>query len=195
MYAFSARYDHALAFAAHAHRAQVRKGSDTPYIAHVVHVATILLRHDLAEDVVVAGLLHDVVEDCAVAIEQIGELFGPVVAGLVDAVSERKLAGGAERPWEERKAEKLADLRAGGPAVAALKAADAIHNARTTSSDLRVHGPAVWERFKRGPAPTLWYYHEILSAVRQQIGNHPIADELADAVAELEGLARNIPAK
>jgi (p)ppGpp synthase/HD superfamily hydrolase len=186
MQGFSERYELALTFAARAHRAQLRKGSDIPYIAHVVHVSTILARHGFAEDLVVAGLLHDVVEDCDISLAEVRELAGDAVARLVGAVSEQKLEGGAERPWEQRKAEGLAHLRVGGPDIAALKAADAIHNMRTTAIDLRTHGPALWERFKRGPAQTLWYYREILVAVRAQLSDHPIVAELAGAVADLE---------
>jgi (p)ppGpp synthase/HD superfamily hydrolase len=188
-FGFSARYDAALALAARAHRAQLRKGTDIPYIAHPVHVSLILIRHGFGEDLAIAGLLHDVVEDTDVPLERIAAEFGDAVARLVAAVSETKTAGGAERPWEERKAEKLAHLHAGGPEVAALKAADAIHNARTIAADVRQVGPAVWGRFKRGADQTLWYYREILEGVRAKLDDHPITAELAAAVEELVGAA------
>src|SRR5262249_40678299 len=189
MFAFSYRYDAALRLAARAHRDQLRKGTDLPYIAHPVHVSVILMRHGFGEDLAIAGLLHDAVEDTDTSLAAIAAEFGDSVAQLVDAVSETKSVDGAELPWEQRKAEKLAHLQAGGPDVAALKAADAIHNARSISADLRSSGPGVWERFKRGPAPTLEYYHAILDAVRAKLNTHPIVAELADAVAELERAA------
>jgi (p)ppGpp synthase/HD superfamily hydrolase len=185
MAAFSARYDAALVLAARAHRNQIRKGTDIPYIAHPVAVSILLIRHGFDEDLATAGLLHDVVEDCGVALDAIEAEFGARVARLVDAVSEQKTAGGTDLPWEQRKAFKLAQLRAGGPDVAALKAADAIHNARAISADLRQEGDAVWGRFKRGPEPTLGYYRAILEAVRAALGEHPIVVELAAAVEEL----------
>jgi (p)ppGpp synthase/HD superfamily hydrolase len=185
MHAFSPRYDEALRLAARAHRNQLRKGTDIPYIAHPVAVSVILLRHGFDEDLAVAGLLHDVVEDCDVPLAAIEAAFGPLVARLVDAVSETKTAGGVERPWEERKAEKLAHLHAGGPDVAALKAADALHNIHSILVDMRAVGEAVWQRFKRGAQPTLWYYQEILAGVRAQLGDHPLALELAEAVESL----------
>jgi (p)ppGpp synthase/HD superfamily hydrolase len=186
MRAFSARYDAALALAARAHRDQLRKGTDLPYIAHPVHVSIIMIRHGFDEDLTIAGLLHDVVEDCDVPLAAIAAQFGEHVAQLVEAVSETKAADGAELPWEQRKAEKLAHLQAGGPEVAALKAADAIHNARSIAADLRDAGAAVWGRFKRGPEPTLGYYRAILDGVRSKLGPHPIVAELEGAVAELE---------
>ena len=185
MHAFSPRYDAALALAARAHRDQLRKGTDLPYIAHPVHVSIILMRHGFGEDLAIAGLLHDVVEDTDIPLATIATEFGDEVAGLVDMVSESKSADGVELPWEQRKAEKLAHLRSAGPDVAALKAADAIHNARSIAADVRDVGPTVWARFKRGPEPTLGYYYAILDGVRAKLGTHPIVAELEDAVAEL----------
>lgn len=189
MAAFSTRYDAALALAARAHRTQIRKGGDTPYIAHVVHVSVLLIRHGFGEDLAVAGLLHDVVEDCGVPLEQVRGLFGDEVARLVDAVSERREHDGVRLPWAERKEQKLAALRAGGPDVAALKAADAIHNLRSTVANLEHEGPAAWARFRGGPDQTLGYYRAICAIVQSQLPDHPISAELAAALAALEQIA------
>ena len=185
----SARYDAALIFAARAHRDQLRKGTDIPYIVHPVHVSVILIRHGFGEDLAIAGLLHDVIEDCGISPEQIAAEFGAEVARLVEAVSETKAANGVELPWEQRKAEKLAHLHAGGPDVAALKAADAIHNARSIIADHQQVGAEIWGRFKRGADQTVGYYRALLEAVRAKLGDHPIVVELAAAVEELAGLA------
>jgi (p)ppGpp synthase/HD superfamily hydrolase len=185
MHAFSPRYDAALALAARAHRDQLRKGTDLPYIAHPVHVSIILMRHGFGEDLAIAGLLHDVVEDTDRSLLTIAAEFGEDVAQLVERVSETKSADGVELPWEQRKAENLAHLRSAGPDVAALKAADAIHNARTIAADLRRVGPEVWARFKRGPEQTLGYYYAILDSARVKLEAHPIVAELEDAVADL----------
>lgn len=188
MNGYSARYDAALVLAASAHRNQLRKGTTTPYIAHVVHVSTILLRHSFAENLVIAGLLHDVVEDCDVTVEELSAQFGEEVGRLVEAVSERKAVDGMNLPWEQRKTEKLALLREGGPEVAALKAADALHNARSIAADLETLGPALWARFQRGPQPSLWYYREILASVRHWLGDHPLVQELSAAVDDVARL-------
>jgi (p)ppGpp synthase/HD superfamily hydrolase len=189
MHAFSARYDAALALAARAHRDQLRKGTDLPYFAHPVHVSILLIRHGFSEDLAIAGLLHDVVEDTDTPLALIAAEFGDDVAGMVAAVSETKSADGVDLPWEQRKAEKLAHLQSAGPDVAALKAADAIHNLRSIIADQQRIGPAIWERFKRGPGPTLGYYQAILDPVRMKLGGHPIVVELEDAVAELARVA------
>ncbi|MEN9936355.1 MAG: hypothetical protein RLZZ387_2934 [Chloroflexota bacterium] len=189
MHAYSPRYDEALRLAARAHRSQLRKGTDIPYIAHPVAVSVILLRHGFGEDLAIAGLLHDVVEDCDVPLADIAATFGPEIARLVAAVSETKAADGTELPWEQRKAEKLAHLLSGGPDVAALKAADALHNVQSILADLREVGPVVWGRFKRGADQTRWYYREIVAGVLAQLGDHPLTRELAAAVEDLGAAA------
>src|SRR5262249_38079434 len=156
---------------------------------HPVHVSVILIRHRFGEDLAIAGLLHDVVEDCGVPLEQIAAGFGAEVARLVEAVSETKAAGGVDLPWEQRKAEKLAHLHAGGPDVAGLKAADAIHNVRSIIADHGRIGVEIWGRFKRGAEQTVGYYQAILEGVRPKLGDHPIVVELAAAVEELAAAA------
>jgi (p)ppGpp synthase/HD superfamily hydrolase len=191
---FSARFDEALAFAACAHRAQVRKGTPdpgVPYIVHPVHVATILIAYGFDEDLAIAGLLHDTVEDCAIDGGEIASRFGDAVAGLVHAVTEQKTDGaGTKRPWRDRKLDVLAHLRAGGPRVAALKCADALHNAATTVHELDRNGPGVWGRFNAGPADTVWYYRQIVELSAAQLGaDHALVLELARVVEHLAATA------
>jgi (p)ppGpp synthase/HD superfamily hydrolase len=183
---FSPRLDAALAFSARAHRAQLRKGTDTPYIIHPVHVAMILASHGFDEDLTIAGLLHDTVEDCGVPLAAIAERFGDGVAALVDAVSEQKTDdGGGRRPWRVRKQDQLDHLAHADARGAALKAADALHNASSTLAELREHGPSVWERFNAPAEDSLWYYGEIARLVRERLGDHSLARELQDTVDEM----------
>ena len=101
-----------------------------PYIVHPMHVAMILRTHGFDEDLVIAGLLHDTVEDCAIDPAAIEAQFGPGVGALVGAVTEQKTdADGERRPWRDRKLDQLAHLRTGDARIAALKCADALHNA------------------------------------------------------------------
>jgi (p)ppGpp synthase/HD superfamily hydrolase len=188
--AFSPRLHAALAFAARAHRAQVRKGTDIPYIIHPVQVAMILVAHGFDEDLAIAGVLHDTIEDCGASAAALAAEFGDEVARLVLAVSERKEEGGARRPWRIRKEEQLAHLRAGDARVAALKAADALHNAACTLADVRVLGRDAWDRFNAGADDCLWYYGEIARLVNERLGDHPLARELrvtVDDMARLSG--------
>jgi (p)ppGpp synthase/HD superfamily hydrolase len=186
MIAYSERYNAALTLAAAAHQGQMRKGSDVPYIVHPVHVSTILLRHGFSEDVVIAGLLHDVVEDQDVPLADIEADFGFEVAEMVAVLTEQKREGDVERPWEVRKQEALSELQRASPEAVAAKAADVIHNAHALAADLRRDGPVVWRRFKRGPEETIWYYRSVAEIVRSCWGTHPLCDELEGAIQDLE---------
>lgn len=180
------KIDHALTFAAIAHGGQTRKGSKIPYITHPVHVAMILIRHGFGEDVVIAGLLHDVVEDCDVPIDEIEERFGHRVKSLVASVTERKQTEEEkQRPWRVRKEEQLSKIRGAGFETAALKAADALHNCQTTLADLEALGDVLWERFNAGPEEQRWYYGALASALQEALSDHPLARELSAAVAKL----------
>lgn len=186
MEAYSERYQAALALAAGAHAGQVRKGGGGSYLVHPVHVSVILLRHGFAEDVVLAGLLHDVAEDTEVPLAKIEAGFGPAVAEMVAALTERKREGGVERPWEVRKEEALAQLRRAGREAVAVKAADVLHNAHSIARSLRVEGPAVWGSFMRGREGTLWYYRSVAAIVREGLGGHALVEELEGAIGDLE---------
>lgn len=183
---YSARYHAALTLAARAHREQNRKGSDVPYIVHPVGVSVILLRHGFSEDVVVAGLLHDVVEDQDVPLSSIEAEFGPEVAAMVDVVTEKTQEGDVERPWEERKAGALDRLRRASTGAVAVKAADVVDNARALARDLRCEGASFWNNFSRGPAQRLWYFHSVAQVVRSHLGGHAIVDEVNEAIMDLE---------
>jgi (p)ppGpp synthase/HD superfamily hydrolase len=190
---FSARFDAALGFAARAHGEQRRKGTTTPYITHPVSVALYLMQVGRAEDVAIAGLLHDVVEDTDIGLEVIRVEFGDRVACLVAAVTEHKNEDGVERPWEVRKREALEHLVGADEDVLALKAADALHNVSTTREALLRDGDSVWRRFKRGPRESLWYYGEIARLVRERLGDDRLCRDLEAAVADLRSIA-GVPA-
>jgi (p)ppGpp synthase/HD superfamily hydrolase len=183
--AYSQRYDAALVLAARAHRSQTRKGGDIPYLIHPVHVSVILLRYGFGEDVAIAGLLHDVVEDQDVPLAYIEAEFGPAVAEMVAALTEKKKEAGQPRPWEIRKQEALEHIEQASLEAVAVKAADALHSTRAMVTDLRREGAAMWRSFSRGPAPSLWYYQAVAETVGRRLGPHPLAAELDAAVKDL----------
>ena len=185
MPAYSHVLDRALIVAAQAHKEQLRKGTAIPYIVHPAHVAMVLLKYQFPEEVVVAAVLHDVVEDTDVPLAQISAEFGPAVARLVEAVSEKKTEAGVLRSWRDRKQEKIAQLAAGDSLIAAVKAADALHNCQAMLRDLEEQGAALWSKFRGSSADQLWYYTSLSAVTRRLLGGHPICDELDAAVAEL----------
>lgn len=183
---YSQRYDEALQVATLAHRPQMRKGSDLPYIVHPIHVSVILLRHGFPTDVAIAGLLHDLVEDQGYELSKIEEQFGVRVAEMVEALTEQKRDDqGKKRPWDVRKREALEQIRDAGRETVAVKAADTLHNAQSFVNDLHREGHRVWRHFNRGPQSQLDYYRRILDVAEERLGDHPLAVELADAIDRL----------
>lgn len=152
----------ALRLAARAHEGQYRKGSSerVPYVQHVLAVAWILERGGFGSAVVTAGLLHDVVEDTETTIEELRRTFGPEVADLVDACSERKTdERGGKRPWAVRKREALDRLAEAGVEARAVALADKLHNLRSIEVDL-ARGDPIWDAFNAGREEVLGYYRE-----------------------------------
>ncbi len=142
--------ERALRRSAEWHRGQARKGADgAPYVEHVVGVALILDRLGFDEPVVIAGLLHDAVEDTAATLDEIAAEFGSVVAEIVAACSEQKEDDqGRKRPWIDRKTDHLAVLEAAPVTARAVALADKLHNLTSILVDLQ-DGRDVWSVFAR----------------------------------------------
>jgi (p)ppGpp synthase/HD superfamily hydrolase len=175
------RLEQAMRWAAHCHDDQRRKVSHTPYFQHVAAVALILDRAGFDEDVVIAGLLHDVVEDTAATFEEVAARFGPAVCETVRHCSEVKHdAEGRKRPWIDRKRDHLAEL-AGAPLSAqAVILADKLHNLTSIELDLS-EGRPVWSQFNADRVQVLWYYRASIDACA---GDDPRLQSLAAACRE-----------
>jgi (p)ppGpp synthase/HD superfamily hydrolase len=150
----------AVEFAAAAHRGHYRKGSRTPYLIHPLRVCQLLVEAGCDEDLAVAGILHDTVEDTQVTLEEIREAFGPRVAQLVQGASEPD----KRDTWENRKNHTLRYLETAEQDVLCLSCADKLDNLRSLREDVAREGEQAWTRFKRGRDHQQWYY-ESLSAV------------------------------
>ncbi len=187
----TARFEEAVAYAAHLHRTQRRKGSDTPYLAHLLAVAAIVLEYGGDEDEAIAALLHDAVEDQGgrQTGEEIRRRFGARVAEIVYACSDTEST--PKPPWRQRKEAYLAHLPAASPSAWLVSAADKLHNARATLADYRRIGDAVWARFHGGCAGMLWYLRAVADCFRTlpDARLRPLADELHHVVSELEATA------
>lgn len=174
--------ERALRWGALAHDGQFRKGEKTPYFEHVVGVAMILDRLGFDEAVVIAGLLHDVVEDTEITLDQVRERFGDNVAKTVEACSEVKTDGdGRKRPWIDRKRDHLKAL-AGAPLEArAVILADKLHNLLSIACDLE-EGRPVWSMFNAPRADVLWYYRSTVDLVG---AGDPRLEQLAERCRQL----------
>ena len=181
-----ARLSDAVAFALEIHADQTRKGTDTPYISHLLSVAGLVLEHGGDENQAIAGLLHDAVEDQgAHQLTVIRERFGDRVASIVEGCTDADTL--PKPPWQARKEAYIAHLEHATQDVRLVSCADKLHNARAICTDLRTHGDAVFDRFKGGRDGTLWYYRT-LSETFSRLMPGPLASELGEAVREMAGL-------
>lgn len=182
-----ARLSDAFATAARLHAAQRRKGTDIPYISHLMAVAGIVLEHGGDEELAIAALLHDAIEDCGAEHEAgIADRFGPRVAAIVRDCTDADMR--PKPPWRARKEAHLAHLAHVPRDSLLVSAADKLHNARAIVADLRTHGPAMMSRFNGGRDGTLWYYRALAEAFARLLPG-ALARELALAVEEMERLA------
>jgi (p)ppGpp synthase/HD superfamily hydrolase len=190
---FSARYEAALTMAATRHEGQRRKGGEIPYLTHLVHVGRIL--EPYGEDAVIAGLLHDVLEDTCDGPEEVRELartieasFGRAVREAVESVSEKKVdEDGTKIRWRPRKELYIAHLLEGASELALfVSAADKIHNVATLVLELDEKGPAVWERFRGSPEDSLWFFKAVHAAIASRLGDqHALVVGLATQIEQL----------
>jgi (p)ppGpp synthase/HD superfamily hydrolase len=193
---YSDPVNHAFAFAAKHHDRQVRKGTKLPYLTHPANVAVILARYDRDEETVVAGILHDVVEDCVrdgytkeMLKQRIGDKFGARVLETVLAVTHRRTNDeGDELDSDERRSDYLDRLSNASDTARWVCAADKIHNANSILSDLRrtVDPDSVWSRFNAGKAATVKWYRDVWRKLDDVGFNEPIMQELSQTVAALE---------
>jgi (p)ppGpp synthase/HD superfamily hydrolase len=197
---YSDRINHALAFAAKHHDQQVRKGTRLPYLTHPANVAIILTRYGCDESTVVAGILHDVVEDCVTKnytremLEQrIAAKFGSDVLDTVLAVTHRKHDDdGDELSSDERKQDYLDRLAETDDRGKWVCAADKLHNANSIISDLHrtIEPNSIWSRFKAGKEGTVRWYRDVVERLRDLGFSAPIMRELEKTVENLEREAK-----
>ena len=178
------RFSEALMLAAALHREQTRKGSDIPYVAHLLAVCAIVLEHGGDEDEAVAALLHDAPEDQGgePVLDVIERLFGPKVKQIVAECSDTFEQ--PKPPWRKRKEAYVASLGAASRSALLVSAADKLHNLSTTVNDLRTQGDQIWGHFNSTPKQQIWYYTTLSDIYSERLGG-PLADAVADQVKRL----------
>ena len=189
------RFDRALLYAMHVHGGQARKGTSIPYVAHLLAVAATVLEYGGSEDMAIAALLHDAVEDQGGGprLADIRNRFGDWVAGIVTSCSDSSAFSSGHRKddWRTRKAGYIERIDSFGPETLLVSLADKVHNARSILRDLRKAdiGPAVWDRFKRPKEDTLWYYRSLADKFQERLSadafQHRMSGQLADELAEI----------
>jgi GTP pyrophosphokinase len=154
------------------HERAVRKGTNIPYLSHVLAVSAIALEHGATETEAIAALLHDAVEDAGGRDTRdiIAGEFGEDVAAIVDGCTDDSPApGAAKRDWAERKREYIAHVADVAPAILLVSASDKLHNSRAILDDYRSHGDQVWTRFNATPGNIIWYYQSLAGAYRARV--------------------------
>jgi (p)ppGpp synthase/HD superfamily hydrolase len=187
---FGEKFEEALLYASRLHRDQTRKGTDTPYVTHLLAVAAIVGENGGTEDEVVAALLHDSPEDRGgkETLREIRKRFGERVAEIVDGCTDTYEDPKPE--WRPRKEAYVAHIATAPTSVRLVSAADKLHNARSILADLRSLGEELWNRFTGGKEGTLWYYRALVEAYAAA-GANPVVEELDRVVREMEALAHH----
>ena len=187
----SERFTEAMKLAAQLHSAQLRKGTNIPYVSHLLGVTSLVLEHGGNEDEAIAALLHDAVEDQGgkETLELIRTRFGEHVAGIVEGCTDSYQT--PKPPWRTRKENYIAHLSDASASVLLVSNADKLHNARAILNDLRVLGESIWQRFSGGRDGTLWYYRSLANAFNQ-LDRNGLAQELERVVSEIEQMSQTI---
>lgn len=184
----TSRYDRALQFASDAHRAQMRKNGQVPYLSHLLRVSGLVLDYGGSEDVAIAALLHDVVEDCGglAQLEKIRAEFGDYVADLVLEVSDSTSADPEKKaPWRERKESYIANLAKGSSGAALISGCDKLDNILSITRLLLSKGDrTVLTKFKGGRDGEFWYWDSIVSVLRAR--KNIVAPELESSLEILK---------
>jgi (p)ppGpp synthase/HD superfamily hydrolase len=190
------RFTSAVDYARHIH-IERRKGTDIPYMAHLLGVASLVMGESghaevpVTEDMVIAALLHDAAEDQGglLRLQDIEENFGPNVARMVGGLSDSLSEDSSNKQaWPERKQTYIGRLREEAADVRLISVADKLYNARAILEDYREIKSLVWERFKRGRVEQIWYFDQLL-AVYRSTGTSRIVEELQRVVDDLRELS------
>jgi (p)ppGpp synthase/HD superfamily hydrolase len=162
----TARFAHAVSYAASVHAAQRRKGTSVPYVAHLLGVSSLVLEAGGDEDLAIAALLHDAAEDHGgeSRLVDIESNFGTRVCDVVRECSDSLLSEGDLKPdWETRKHAHLARLRVASDDTMVVWTADKVHNARALVTDVLVYGVEELAKFHAPADRIIWYYRENLA--------------------------------
>jgi len=177
----------ALEYSAVKHRGYNRKGGDIPYIVHPVEVAMILKENFLTEEVIVAGLLHDLLEDTEVSKEEIREEFGEDILKLVVGASE-KLENREDQSWQERKNHTVDFLKNEACfKIRVISCADKLSNIKSMIRDLEdEEAKTFWNKFNAGREKQKWYYESLMESLKELEGMK-MYEEFKAAVNKLFG--------
>ena len=178
----------AIEFAVKAHDGQMRKGTPVPYVFHPFNVAKLLLDYKYPQELVIAGLLHDTIEDTPVTEEDIRKTFNNRIAQLVTGVSEKD----KKDTWENRKKETIKKLKTAPHDILIISCADKLDNIRSIKKDYKELGEKLWDRFNQPGDKQKWYYtnlSQVFSERMKEFDKFPLAEEFVTEVTKVFGSA------
>lgn len=184
----SRRLGRAVAYASRVHEGQVRKGTEIPYIAHLLAVAALVLESGGSETEAIAALLHDAAEDQG-GLERLADLrarFGDPVAEIVAGCSDT-----FEIPkpdWRPRKERYVEELRTKPEPILRVSLADKLHNARAVLRDYEAEGDKIFDRFNAGKEDQRWYYGALAGVFEERLAGDWMTAEFTRVVTRLREL-------
>jgi (p)ppGpp synthase/HD superfamily hydrolase len=193
----SERFTVAIEYARQIHTG-FRKGTQVPYLAHLLGVASLVLGEAgnvpfaVTEDMAIAALLHDAVEDAGglPRLADIEARFGKAVGKIVEGCSDSFAEDENQKPdWKSRKAAYIERAKSETAETLLVSLADKVYNARSIAEDYRRIGPEVWKRFNRGRAEQLWYYDELMKIFEARCPSWRLFGEFQRAINELKQLS------
>lgn len=157
----------AIEYATLKHQNQKRKGTNIPYIVHPVEVMQILTDMQCKESVIIAGILHDTLEDTDATESEIKELFGDEVLAIVKTESEDKT-----KTWKERKQHTIDSLKNDPVETVLVCLADKLSNIRSMLASKETVGDKLWDRFNADIKSIEWYYRSVADVIMKTKANN-----------------------
>ncbi|WP_191017596.1 HD domain-containing protein [Treponema zioleckii] len=174
--ALSLKIHDTIIFATLKHRDQKRKGTEIPYIVHPMEVMQILTENGCPENVIIAGILHDTLEDTDTTPAEIEQKFGKEILELVQTESEDK-----SKSWKERKQHTIDCLKNDSLETKLVCCADKLSNIKSMYADFQVIGENLWKRFNAPKENIKWYYESIVAALTD-LATYKMYAELSETV-------------
>lgn len=185
------KIEKAIRKAAVLHYGQTRKGEDDyPYITHPYSVAIILSNYTDDEDVIVAGLLHDTIEDTKYTPDELENDFGQKVKEIVLGVTEDYSNENKKNSWKERKEKYVENINSSSDESVLVSVADKTHNLKTVIADYKKHGPIIWKNFNSTIEERMWFHGSVLKIYQKRLKSG-IVDEFETVYNEALKLFEN----
>jgi (p)ppGpp synthase/HD superfamily hydrolase len=177
----TSKIEKALNLAAQKHDCQIRKSSKSPFIIHPVSVMIILSQYTEDENILVASLLHDILEDVEdYNYKDLKKDFGEKIAQIVEGVSEDPdlIANRLDdkKTWQSRKERYIKTLKKDSFESLMICAADKIHNLRSMTKIYQEQGEKMWQDFNAPLEKQVWYYQAVTRILKEKLNNSIIKE-------------------